>query len=74
MATSDNEFKSLDGTDTTFRTSGTRIAFGIEKPVVTVGLTSSPLDVLSVLNGVKDPRAGAIVFFAGIYPPTQCKS
>ncbi|KAF8475764.1 Molybdopterin biosynthesis MoaE [Kalaharituber pfeilii] len=44
---------------------GTRSAFGKSKPVITVGLTTSPLSVTSVLDEVKDPRAGAVVFFAG---------
>jgi len=51
-----------------FLTSGTRPAFGIPKPIVTVGLTTSPLSITTVLESVKDPGAGAVVFFAGSSP------
>ena len=52
----------------TFLTSGTRPAFGIPKPIITVGLTTSPLSITTVLENVKDPGAGAVVFFAGSSP------
>ena len=53
-------------TSEAFLTSGTRP--GTSKPLITVGLTPSPLDIPSLLDTVKDPRAGAVVFFAGTPP------
>jgi molybdopterin synthase catalytic subunit len=34
-----------------------------------VALTNDHLDVLDIMNRVRSPKAGAIVLFAGIYPP-----
>ncbi|KAF8433450.1 Molybdopterin biosynthesis MoaE [Terfezia claveryi] len=62
---SDNTNLTEHATMDSFLTSGTRPAFGISKPIITVGLTTSPLSITTVLENVKDPGAGAIVFFAG---------
>ena len=36
---------------------------------ILVSLTHTSLDILSVVNSVKNPKAGAVVLFAGILPP-----
>ena len=68
MAATQDSTQSADSASEAFRTSGTRP--GTAKPLITVGLTPSPLDIPGLLDTVKDPRAGAVVFFAGTPPPS----
>lgn len=65
MASDNANPRTAHATVDNFLTSGTRPAFGIPKPIITVGLTTSPLSITTVLETVKDPGAGAVVFFAG---------
>jgi len=42
----------------------------LTEPNIHVALTHDPLDIPSTLNRIKSPKAGAIVLFAGTFPPS----